>query len=537
MPNIKQLKQFLNLHMLLAGAIVYGIVMRLMQYFANRSYYGDEIHLLTNISERSVRGFFSTLDFLQRAPLGFLLIEKGMLMWWHSDAEWVMRAFPLVMGIASLFLFILWVRNVLDPIERVVGAVLISVSWPLIYYSADLKPYSTDLAAGLAISWMVSLVTRYPSVKLYWFLLALVGLLAIPLSFPATFVLAGYLAAAGIWLGAKTLRERALPLHFEKVLLVGGAWGLAFVLYYFLFIQLTSGNEPSQRFYWSTMRPAFLPLEGGAAIIWLIKVFQQAFAFPVGMSAAGEVALLLFLIGLGAMFTPQRKHLFFWLSPIVITLVASALWLYPFMDRLIVFLVPYLLLPVVIGVVSLVRLLKGVYPLAALLAVVFISFPSLYFAGSTISRQETRPILEVLSKQWQPGDVVFLDTDAQYAFEYYRKKYNFNPDVVIVSKYHRDSWLSYQYELQKLRGHSRVWLMVTQTNIEWNWGVDRRKLYVHSLNSLGIRQADYAEKEAYLYLYDLGDTAYRQAQQRLIEVSEKDETEIEQWRNRSKTDF
>src|SRR5690606_12042987 len=56
--------------------VVLGIVLRLRQYFANRSLWVDEASLALNIINRSFGGLTQPLDYNQGAPVGFLFIEK-----------------------------------------------------------------------------------------------------------------------------------------------------------------------------------------------------------------------------------------------------------------------------------------------------------------------------------------------------------------------------------------------------------------------------------------------------------------------------
>ena len=56
--------------------IVFGIVVRLVQYLSNRSLWADEAALALNIVNRSYSELGQPLDYDQAAPIGFLWLEK-----------------------------------------------------------------------------------------------------------------------------------------------------------------------------------------------------------------------------------------------------------------------------------------------------------------------------------------------------------------------------------------------------------------------------------------------------------------------------
>ncbi|MCG8347258.1 MAG: hypothetical protein MI924_05695, partial [Chloroflexales bacterium] len=81
-----------------------GVLIRLLQYLANRSIWFDEARIALNITNRSFAELLQPLDYDQAAPLGFLLIER-LAVKVLGNSEYALRLWPLVGGIASLFLF------------------------------------------------------------------------------------------------------------------------------------------------------------------------------------------------------------------------------------------------------------------------------------------------------------------------------------------------------------------------------------------------------------------------------------------------
>lgn len=65
--------------------------------------------------------------------------------------ELALRALPLGAGIVALFLFAHVARRLLPGWPGVLAAASACVAPPLVFYSAELKPYVVDLAIGLLL--------------------------------------------------------------------------------------------------------------------------------------------------------------------------------------------------------------------------------------------------------------------------------------------------------------------------------------------------------------------------------------------------
>src|SRR5437660_4867339 len=114
-----------------AAIVAAGIALRLWQYLANASLWVDEAALARNIVDRSVLGLFSPLDYGQVAPWGFLLVEK-LAVTLFGNNEYALRLFPLLCGIASLALFYLVVREILNDVGVLVGLAMLALGLPFV---------------------------------------------------------------------------------------------------------------------------------------------------------------------------------------------------------------------------------------------------------------------------------------------------------------------------------------------------------------------------------------------------------------------
>jgi len=130
--------------------IAFGILLRLAQYLFNRSLYLDEASISLNIIHRSFLGLLQPLDYDQGAPIGFLMVQK-LLVVSFGGSEYVLRLFPLVCGVVSVFLFYRMAKDYVDPKAVMFTLGLFAISNRLIYYSSEVKQYSTDVVVVLLL--------------------------------------------------------------------------------------------------------------------------------------------------------------------------------------------------------------------------------------------------------------------------------------------------------------------------------------------------------------------------------------------------
>lgn len=131
-------------------AIVIGVAVRLWQYTANPSLWVDEAAIARNVLDRHPWQLFGSLDYGQIAPPGFLLSVKFSVTW-LGFSEYALRLVPFVAGIISPALFSIIARSVLRPVGTLIATLLFSIAVPLVFFSSNLKQYSSDVALTLLV--------------------------------------------------------------------------------------------------------------------------------------------------------------------------------------------------------------------------------------------------------------------------------------------------------------------------------------------------------------------------------------------------
>lgn len=324
-----------------------GISLRVWEYLGNRSYWLDEGSLLGNLTGKAVFDFSGAFSGDQLAPFGFIVIERCVdrLV---GDSAYAMRLFPLLCGIAAVVLFSRLTKQTLAPGAALIALALFSLSSDLIYYSSELKQYSTDLALSLLVTLAArDMLGRPVDLKSGVRLIALT--VALPwLSFSSSFVVAGA--------GATLLIQRLCRRRFREAAafaVIGGLWGISFGLCYRATRAMLS-QYTTMYIFWDF---AFLPFpprdqEG----LWkfggiLLDVFVNPLNMvaPVVPSVGVVVPILMLTLGGVSLWRRDRALFSLLVLPVLLALVASAMKKYPFHGRLILELVPNLFLPIAEG--------------------------------------------------------------------------------------------------------------------------------------------------------------------------------------------
>lgn len=475
--------------------IILGIVLRIAQFLFNRSLTEGEAPLALNIIERSYAELLQPLGYVQAAPVGFLMIEKFCT---HvlGTGEMALRLFPLAVGIAALFLFLLIAKKTLEGSAVTVALLFFAVGDHLIYFASEVKPYSSDVMVCLLILLACLWVIQDMKARLI-IMFGAIAALGIWFSYPSVFVFAAGVLICVFWI-----------LHWKHYRMF---WFLAiacfiamasFLVHYT--VVLRSASTPELVTFW---QHAFAPLPPRSLkdIMWYVYVFLRMFKFPLGLWEYGLIlAVLSFFTGCVVMFKKCRAVLGLVILPLVFTLCASGLGLYPFEGRLLLFLTPFMLLPVASGIVY---IGKAVARTSRFLGVVFILALVACPVANTGYRlfqprapEELRPALQYVVSQYQDGDVLYVYYGAYNAFRYYGDRVGYEGEYIVGIEA-RDDWSGYYEELLELKGRKRVWFLFS--HIATSFGTDEERLFISYLKTMGEQIDVHHGSGAAAYLYNL----------------------------------
>ena len=321
-----------------AVVLAIGVLLRLIVYLTNRGMWLDELSLKGNLVNKPVLDFTEPLTGDQLAPFGFLVVQRSIVKL-LGDSNFAMRLVPLAAGITALYLFAGLARRILPTRAALVALILFAFSDDLIYYSSEMKPYSVDLAVGLAISLAAFDALGRPASTRSVAVLAAAAALAPWCSFSSAFVVAG----CGATLILSHLRTARYQVSLAWVM-IGIAWLANFFASYTLSRRLLSPYTTMYLF-WDF---AFLPVVpmNPASLSKAIGILLEIFVNPLNLVVpvwprAGVVLPLVFVL-IGGVSLAHRSGVAFLMLvlPIVFAVVASALKKYPLHGRLMLELVP-----------------------------------------------------------------------------------------------------------------------------------------------------------------------------------------------------
>ena len=246
------------------GLALLGIALRVLRYAQNRSLWLDEIFLAQNLIHKSAAALMGPLDYRQGAPPLFLLLCKWTISM-CGTSELALRLAPLLAGIAGVCLFALLARRILSGPAALAAIALFALLEPLIYYSSEVKQYSTDVlvTVGILCGTVRFAAQSNNSSKNSRFFLFSIGIIAIFSSHPTVFVLAG----ASLWL----LQSRKQMLSPLVPVFIG--WGIALFADYFLFLKPLEANSGLQHHWAAAYPPISVEI-----IPWLWDACKTVFA-------------------------------------------------------------------------------------------------------------------------------------------------------------------------------------------------------------------------------------------------------------------
>ena len=502
--NVERPDQFPGRWLALA-AIVIGIALRIWQYAANPSIWVDEASIARNVLDRQPSQLFGPLDYGQIAPPGFLLgIKLSVTLLGFS--EYALRLVPFVAGIASPALFFLVARSLLRPVETIVATLMFSVAIPLVFFSSNLKQYSSDVAVtlvviGMALRFRRSLLTRRSA---YGF-----ALVSVPLLFcsqAAVFPL----TAAGAVVFTEAFVARRLDRWYRLAVVASWAAALVATVAYGSWMMTSVDNVYFNRFW----EQAFMPREG--AIGWLWTTARNVFAGPPGPGAFDGslhypwpgLFTALVVIGTVAMCVDNPATGALVAGPVVLTVAAAAVRAYPLGTRVSLFLLPLLLLLVVAGAEYtgrvLVRRRHGKYVSALLLPLAIATFLQ---EPPPRTPEHLRPVMQYVSDNWKVGDALWVYYGAGQAFHYYVRRWPIKGDIRIGDCDRTDP-RNYLRQVDVERGRPRVWVLMSHDSGAFRF--DERKLLTDYLDTIGRRigefhapAGDNSSGRAAVFLYDL----------------------------------
>ncbi|MDZ4666618.1 MAG: hypothetical protein SGJ00_01925 [bacterium] len=451
----------------LSAILIVSAMLALIQFLYCRSLWVDEAMLALNIIQKSAYSLLFPLDYNQVAPILFLEIEK-LFSWLIPNSELGLRIFPLLSFIAAIFLFKSLVAKLFsNGLTQIFALVLFAFNPKLLYFSGEVKQYIVDVALINLCYFLVVMPKQYSPP--HYLILTLTGVFGIFLSNTAPMILFAVICFLCIqnW----QMKSRNLVV----LAMVFSTWILTFAGYYFLFL----AHHPSQEVmtgYWNDLQ-GFIPINPFSSEFfpfYLQKVITLKTNFGIPKLVALTIPLFLLILGIVKLVrTKKYSLLVLLLMPLFCHLGLSALKLYPFDTRLVLYLFTPGILLMAFGFdlfqVNFLFFQKSSWILAFSIALPLLGLSFIFLNKKQFKREEIKEALQYISAQQKQVQSIYVYYAALPAFTYYKQTHlqamEILPSRVIEGKMHHDDHRKYGLEIgSEIKG--KTWLLFTHQTPE-----------------------------------------------------------------------
>lgn len=414
--------------------IAIGIFLRSKFYFSRILFELDETMLSLSYIDKNISDLFKSLEALQEAPPLFLCLVSLIVKIFGFN-ELSFRFIPFICGCLSVvaFYFLLNV-SIRDRLGKIFGLFLFSISVCLIYNSVDFKPYSSDVLTSILLMLFyiniysknkLTLQGKYKQFFFYTFITAAIVLF----SFPGAFVIFSIVVANCIF-------EKKITPKSIYILL-----GIIIASSY-VYLMNTWLYDVMRQFWWQGDTKNF-----DLMVMLSIKYFMTNFSDKYCYTL-----LSILFFGIIILLKDKKQFALVCILCFASAIIANYLKIWPFEERLILYLLPIILLILAkLFDFNVFKITKGRYEiiLKVLLCIIliiaikikipFINYP--YEKVIDYSRDDDLNRSLEYRQQMKDMSLYILDNlpdkkiltilGVIYYVKYYNKYYNLNKDIQI----------------------------------------------------------------------------------------------------------
>jgi hypothetical protein len=485
--------------------VTLGVILRVRQYLANRSLSGDEASLAVNIVSQSFTGLTEPLGYHQAAPIGFLFIEKILIVL-LGNKDYILRLFPLICGFLALYL-IYRIASDYFSVAGVFALLMFALNSWQTFFSSELKQYGSDVTAALLLVFLsLRCLQKDPRIRDFiW--LGVAGTVTIWISHIAVFILAGIGLALVL---EKYVHKKRIP--FIWLLSLGAAWLISFGIEYLVAFQYTASDKYFQT-YWLK---SFLPLPPWSNLPWLVNVYYKFVLITLTRTDPSLAYMIpaFAIIGSVSLFAKRQSMALIIISPFIMTLIASAWHKYPLSYRFMLFLVPLTLLLMAEGIKwTYLFLAKRQRFIAIILCGIPVSIMLFFSIQNAITGfrypsiiAEIKPVMKYIEENKEQGDVIYVHYSSVAPFVYYAPFYHLDLENTVLGAYRQDEQKAlnrFYDDVKGLKGNKRVWFVISEITYCGGCTGDSRQFFTDYLDKNGLMLDSILAANSAAYLYNL----------------------------------
>lgn len=426
-----------NFNLLIILLLVFGILLRLKGFLYNPSFWHDECALGWNIKALGYGELFGTLKFLQMAPPFCLIFTKAVTQI-VGFSDFSLRIIPFIASFLSLFSFYFLAKTFLNKKSSLFLAVfLFCINYELINYAYELKFYGVDvLLTILSIIFFVKVdFEKYTLKKL--FIYGSIMSLCPWFSFVSVFTIAG----GFVYLFFKDIKK-----HWQKKIMFFIPTLFSGIVILIVMFEKNK-NFGGMANYWSN---SFLTSDN---FFVLIRNALDYYFYP---ASAVLFALIFIVWGIILLYKKKGRVVNLLVFPVVFCFIFSILKIYPFADRLILFLLPVFIIFVVapIEIIGKKRIIQSVFIVFANFLLFFPQVTNLYdyISNQNLERGENpREAMKILAENIKPQDKIVINRASDTEFAYYSLFYNLKNEMIRdnVTGLGKEEYLKFLNNLKK----------------------------------------------------------------------------------------
>jgi 4-amino-4-deoxy-L-arabinose transferase-like glycosyltransferase len=472
--------------------IVLGVALRLTVFIQNRNLIIDEANIARNLSERGFLGLLRPLSYEQFAPPVFLWVEE-LFSQTFGYGEKALRLYPLLCGVASLFVFRDIMRRFVPDRSFWLPMAMMAFTSLMVKYSVEVKQYMPDaLIALLLVHFALQKrIFGTPPLKFLVFWIV-AGTLAICASMPSVFTL----AAVGIYYSMICVRKKRWR-HFNWLVLIGSVWLAVFMIYYWAILKPQIGSDYLQNYHADYFLYAIPNNVAEWKHNW--KRIEEIISNVGGYTFLNFSLTLLFLVtGFVAAFRSCRKLLVLAGLPVVFTLIAAMAHQFSLIDRVALFIVPLLMMFFALGYEQFWKIkLPAVRVALVITGIVMIaSFNKLTWFVQKFGFHEITLGLDYLNEKKVKGQEVFINDASVPTYIYYTELHPDRDKYVLLLGARRLKWDS-DYTKETTNVSGPVWFVYTG-----GFPQEERQRRTAQIEQ-NLKQVDYFEKYVtFVYGYE-----------------------------------
>lgn len=312
----------------LCSIILLGITYKTDIYLHADGLFYDEAALILNIKERSFLGLFLPLGYSQCAPAFFLALQK-IIYSIFGLKETALYFIPYLSGVLTLILGAI-IGNKIFKIKslNILFLTLLTLNTVINDYSQKLKQYSSDMFFAVLILFLfLNFKDKIESKKSILITGFLAGLMCF-ISYPSQFIILPMIGYLIFKLVKNNKKELIKYLIFPYITLIS-------MQFFILVIGTLSDGVLTS--YWKELEEQALNSGFISTIIflvdgWGINVFSTQKTFIIGF---------LFFAGIIELCTKEKLLAYLLITPFILNIISGMLGLYPFADRVILYLAPF----------------------------------------------------------------------------------------------------------------------------------------------------------------------------------------------------